>query len=98
VVLVRFADQKLERLYIDGGYMHGLGANVVKAYRKVVQAIVAAADERDLYGLKSLHYEKLKGDRSHQRSLRLNQQFRLIVELERHNGKTVAIIEIVDYH
>jgi proteic killer suppression protein len=59
---------------------------------------VAAADERDLYGLKSLHYEKLKGDRSHQRSLRLNQQFRLIVELERHNGKTVAIIEIVDYH
>jgi toxin HigB-1 len=97
-VLVRFADRKLERLYTDGGYTQGLGANVVKAFRKVVQAIVAAADERDLYAMKSLHYEKLKGDRSHQRSLRLNQQFRLIVELEQHNGKTVAIIEIVDYH
>jgi proteic killer suppression protein len=97
-VLIRFADQKLERLYTDRGYTQGLGANVVKGFRRVVQAIVAAADERDLYAMKSLHYEKLRGKRSHQRSLRLNQQFRLIVELERLNGKAVIIIEIVDYH
>ena len=61
--------------------------------------IRSADDERDLYQLKSLHYEKLKGDRSHQRSMRLNDQFRLIVELEQ-NGpeKVVVVVAIEDYH
>lgn len=48
--------------------------------------------------MKSLHYEKLKGKRSHQRSMRLNDQFRLIVEIEEANGRTVVVISIEDYH
>lgn len=95
---VRFADRKLERLWTEGGYTHGLGPNIVKAFRKVMQAIVAATDERDFYGLKSLHYKKLKGSRSHQRSMRLNQQFRLIVELVQQDDKLVLIVAIEDYH
>jgi len=49
--------------------------------------------------MKSLHFEKPKGARSHQRSMRLNKQWRLILELEQtKEGKTVVIIEIEDPH
>ncbi|MGA3065930.1 MAG: type II toxin-antitoxin system RelE/ParE family toxin [Tepidisphaeraceae bacterium] len=95
---VRFADRKLERLEADAGYMAGLGRDIVKAYRKVMQLLRSAVDERDLYAVKSLHFEKLKGNRSHQRSLRLNRQFRLIIEIEEENEKTIVVISIEDYH
>jgi proteic killer suppression protein len=55
-------------------------------------------DERDLYAMKSLHYEKLKGQRSHERSLRLNIQFRLIVELDQGDVKTVVVVGIEKHY
>ena len=95
---VRQADKKLERLETDQDYTAGYGAQLVRSYRKVMQLIRAAVDERAFYAMKSLHYEKLKGDRKHQRSMRLNRQFRLVRELEEVNGKTVVIVSIEDYH
>ena len=95
---VRHADRKLERLEFENGFTAGFGNDVVKAFRKRMQFIRAAVDERDFYAMKSLHYEKLKGRRSHQRSMRLNDQFRLIIEIESVNGRTVVIVSIEDYH
>ncbi len=44
-------------------------------------------------------FERLKGRRRHQRSLRLNRQFRLIVEVEaRPGGNLIALKSIEDYH
>lgn len=61
--------------------------------------IVSARDERDLYRMASLHFEKLEGDREGQHSVRLNDQWRLVVTLEETDqGRTVNIVEIVDYH
>lgn len=63
--------------------------------------IEAAVDERDLYKLKSLRFEKLEGKRGKQeeRSLRLNDQFRLMVKLVQDNdGKYILIINVEDYH
>jgi len=58
-----------------------------------------ADDERDLYMLRSLHYEKLQGTRRHQRSLRLNDQHRLIVEIEENQGtRTIVVMAIEDCH
>lgn len=72
---------------------------IIKAFRKRLQVIRAAGDERDFYQLKSLRYEKLKGDRAHQHSMRLNDQFRLILELDGTGAeKTVAVVDIEDYH
>jgi toxin HigB-1 len=49
--------------------------------------------------MKSLHFEKLKGSRDHQHSMRLNDQWRLIVELDgKAPNKTVVVIGIEDYH
>jgi proteic killer suppression protein len=64
-----------------------------------MQVIRAAPDERVFYNLKSLHFEKLKGDRSSQHSMRLNKQWRLILELEGvAPDKLVVVIRIEDYH
>jgi proteic killer suppression protein len=96
---VRYRDARLQRLEVDPSYDAGFGRPVVRGFRKVIGWIRGADDERDLYALKSLHYEKLKGDRKHQRSMRLNDQFRLILELEQTAAqKTVVVIAIEDYH
>jgi len=97
-VQVRFADKKLARLEVDPGYSAGLSSEIVRAFRERIQLIRAAVDERAFYALKSLHYEKLKGNRSHQRSIRLNKQWRLILEVEECEGKTIVVIKIEDYH
>lgn len=95
---VRHADKKLERLETEQDYRAGFDAKVVRAYRKLMQVIRAAVDEWAFYALKSLHYEKLKGDRKDKRSMRLNKQYRLVLKLEENNGKTVVIVSIEDYH
>ena len=96
---VRFDDSSLDKLETDSRFTGGFSPRVVKAFRKRMQTIRAAPDERTFYSLKSLHFEKLKGKRSHQRSMRLNDQWRLILEIEGEAPhKTVAIKAIEDYH
>ncbi len=94
-----FKDQKLDRLETDATFDAGFESAVVKAYRKRMQQIRAAADERDFRSLRSLRFEKLKGNRSHQHSMRLNDQWRLILEFHgKGHNKVVRIISIEDYH
>src|SRR4051812_31249057 len=96
---VRFDDSDLERLETDDSFTAGFGAPVVKAFRKRLQFIRGATDERDIRAWRSLHFEQLVGDREGQSSIRLNLQFRLIVVLEGEApSKTIAICEIADYH
>ena len=96
---VVFANEKLDRLETDRGYLAGYSREIVRAYRKRLQLIRGAQDERDLRAFKSLHFEKLKGKRSDQHSLRLNDQWRLIIRIENVSGqKRIRIIGIEDYH
>jgi len=93
-----FRDASLDSLETEAGDA-GWPPGVVKAYRKRVAMIRAADDERVFYGLKSLHYEKLKGDRKHQRSMKLNDQWRLILEIDGDGpNRVVWIVAIEDYH
>lgn len=95
---VRFRDMSLDSLETTPGDA-GWPPGVVKAFRKRLALIRAADDERVFYGLKSLHYEKLKGKRQHQRSMKLNDQWRLVLELEgKGSDKVVWIVSIEDYH
>lgn len=77
----------------------GFAKEIVRGYRKAIQVIRAASDERDFYRLKGLHFEKLEGGRAHQRSIRLNKQWRLVIELVgQAPNKVVKIVGIEDYH
>lgn len=91
---VEFADDDLDRLEVDGQFTAGLGRDLVRAFRKALMAIRAAEDSRDLYR-GGLQAEKLKGPRQHQHSVRLNKQWRLIIEIA---DKKVTIVKIEDYH
>jgi toxin HigB-1 len=96
---VEFRDKDCDRLETDLNFNAGHSQPVVKSYRKKMQAIRAAGDERVFYAMKSLHYEKLCGDRAHQHSMRLNRKWRLVLELkQRDNRPVVFIVGIEDYH
>ena len=97
---VRFGDDELDRLETDARADSGYPQGIAKAFRKRMQQIRASVDERDFYNLKSLRFEKLKGKRAHQYSMRLNDQWRLIVEFDSSKGanKVVVVVAIEDYH
>ena len=96
---VEFDDDNLDRLEIDAHYTAGHSQEVVRSFRKRMQQIRAFRDERDFLAVRSLNFEKLKGNREGQHSIRLNLQWRLILEIRNdHPCKVIGIIEIVDYH
>ncbi len=96
---VEFDDYDLDCLETDAQYTAGHSQEVVRAYRKRMQQIRAFRDERDFLTVRSLNFEKLKGNREGQHSIRLNLQWRLIFEIRGdHPCKVIGIIEIVDYH
>ncbi len=95
-----FKKKKLEALYTEEKNAHKY-PGVVDDFFEVMAIIDAAVDERDLYAQKGLRFEKLQGKRGKegQRSLRLNDQWRLIVRLdEDEQGHFLTIIDIEDYH
>jgi len=98
---IRFHDADLERIATDPTFRGRLDVARVKAFRKVVARIVAVANEAELWTFRGLNFEPLKGGRSREYSLRLNDQWRMIVEIETHEGQNTNVIvvkAIEDYH
>jgi proteic killer suppression protein len=96
-----FANKRLLQLYTAGTGAERYPPEVVDAFFDKMIVIRAARDENALRALKSLHFEKLQGERGlrGERSIRLNRQFRLILRLETdEQGKLICIISIEDYH
>ena len=94
-----FNDGDLDRLETDAEFDAGYSEAIVKAFRRRMQQIRAAQDERDFYAIKSLHFECLQGKRAHQHSMRLNDQWRLILEFYGEGAnKRVLVVGIEDYH
>jgi toxin HigB-1 len=97
---VEFDDDDLRQLFTNAKFrLPSVGPDLANAYRRRVNIIVAAKDERDLRAMRSLHFEKLGGDRDGQYSIRLHDQWRLILRLERDEAERwIVIIELIDYH
>lgn len=101
ILRFEFKSKKLLLLYTEEKGAHKYKPEVIDAFFDVMSIIDAASSEADLYALKSLHFEKLEGNRGKlgQRSLRLNDQFRLILTIKKDkSGKYLLIIDIEDYH
>ena len=79
---IEFADTALEELYTKGttqsGQYRRLSKDVVKQYIKVVNYIRAARRLEDLFCIKSLHYEKKKGDLDGVDAVWINRHYRLL--------------------
>jgi toxin HigB-1 len=95
----QFKNRKLEALYTLELGAEAYPEAVVRAFFEVMVIIEAISDERSLYAIKSLHFERLKGKRKFEQSIRLNKQWRLIVRLEKDKeGKYLVILDLEDYH
>lgn len=95
---VEFKDKKLETIAGDEP-VTWLPVNVIHSVRRKLTILACAKDERDLVNFKSLHYEKLKGDKKGFNSIRVNKKWRIVFTLdESSNPHTVRIVSIEDYH
>ena len=99
-MILEFEDDDLRRLYVELDFrLSSIGPDLTKQYRRKMALIASASDERDLRAMRSLHLEKLEGDRKGQHSIRLNDQYRLIFRLRTgDDGRIAVVIEVVDYH
>lgn len=95
----QFKTKKLETLYTGERGARKFPPEVIDAFFDVMAIISATKDERDLYALKGLHFEKLSGDRKGEHSIRLNKQWRLTLAITSdEEGNYLVILDIEDYH
>ena len=98
---VEFADsQGLESAEFDPRKDAGLGPALIKAFRDRLEFIRSCHTEQDIRAMKSLHFEKLKGKRSHQHAIKLKHDGkRLIFQIiDKGDHKVIRIDEVGDYH
>jgi proteic killer suppression protein len=97
---VVFRDERLALVETERAAAEtGLPIAVIAACRKKLVFLRAATDERDLRNWKSLRFEKLDGQREGQRSIRLNDQWRLIFVLDDSvTPASLEVLEVADYH
>ncbi len=76
----------------------GLPFAVIKGARNKLLQLEAAADERDLRELKGLKYKKLMGNREGQRSIRVNDQYRIVFTISDGSKPVITVLEIGDTH
>jgi proteic killer suppression protein len=87
---ILFADATLALIETEDAGQTKLPVPVIKSARRKLTS---------LRNWKSLHYERLRGDRAGLRSIRLNDQYRMVFELDESTGpQTVTIMAIEDYH
>ena len=81
-MIIQFETKALEELYLYGSttdnHYKRLAKDVVKRYVKVVNYLKAARRIEDLFLMKSLHYEKKKGDLKGVDVVWINAQYRLL--------------------
>lgn len=96
---VEFADESLARICTDEAHRLGLPFAVIKAARRKLILLEAATDERDLRNWKSLYYKKLHGAQEGLRSIRINDQYRIVFSLsEDEKRPVITVTEIGDTH
>lgn len=98
-MIIIFLNKELNKIETADAPKLKYPLNIIKATRKKLTLLRAAPDERTLRNWKSLHYEKLKGERTNQRSIKINNQWRLVFTLNNDTAPpTISIIGIEDYH
>lgn len=98
-MVIEFADPSLALIETDEAGATRLPVAVIKSARRKLTALRAATDDRTLRNWKSLHYEKLKGDREGERSIRINKQYRMVFTLDSEtNPQTITVLAVEDYH
>ncbi|WP_336987421.1 type II toxin-antitoxin system RelE/ParE family toxin [Altererythrobacter aquiaggeris] len=96
---VGYAEKRLSKIATDEAYKLGLPISVINSARKKIVLLEQAPDERTIRNWRSLNFKKLSGDRNGQKSIRVNDQYRIIFTLDNDgNPPLITILEIDDTH
>jgi proteic killer suppression protein len=96
---IEFADPALAKIETEQAGETRLPVAVIKSVRRKLNVLRAAPDDRTMRNWKSLHYEKLKGDREGERSIRINKQYRMVFRLDSETDpQTITVLAVEDYH
>jgi toxin HigB-1 len=96
---IEFANERLLLLFTRDAHKLGLPIAVIKAAQLKLYELEQAPDERSLRNWKGLRYKKLSGEREGQRSIRVNDQYRIIFEILNDEGPPlIRVLEIDDIH
>jgi proteic killer suppression protein len=102
---IDFESTALEELYTNGTTQDHrykrLSKDIVKRFIKVVNYLKAVRRIEDLYLIKSLHYEKKKGDLKGIDTVWINDQYRLLFHSSPDNNGIIVnalIIEISKHY
>lgn len=94
---VEYEGKELRRLAGDPFYVpKRWGPDLVIAFRKVVQLVRAATDEKDLRSIRSLRLEQLPGGSRSQCSLKLNLSIALLLAFVAKGDRMVVVLELRD--
>ncbi len=89
-----FASKETEKIF-SGQLSRELPLDIQRTARRKLLYLDDAEDLRDLQAVPGNRFEKLKGDRGGQYSIRINDQWRICFEWVEQKARNV---EIVDYH
>ena len=93
-MIVSFADKRAEQIW-RREYVKDVSKEICRvAYRKLTM-IDKAKTLGDLAAVPGNHFEKLRGDRKGQISIRINDQWRICFEW---GARGALHVEITDYH
>ena len=96
---IEFANDHLRKILTDEAHKLGLPISVIKAARNKLLKLEWAKDERDLRKWASLNYKKLHGDQMGRRTIRINDQYRIVFMLnDEEHPPAIRILEIGDTH
>jgi toxin HigB-1 len=93
-VIESFASKETEKIFL-GEVSKKLPADIQRTARRKLLYLDSAEDLQDLQAVPGNRFEKMKGARTGQFSIRINDQWRICFEW---NANKAQNVEIVDYH
>ena len=100
-----FEKKYLSDLYYDGktaDKKYRFQPDIIKRYKLRIETLEGASGIEDLYQIRSLHYEVLKGDKKGISSIRVNDQYRIEFTTNKVESETIVtvcnIIELSNHY
>ena len=98
---ITFEKDYLRELFYDGetsGKQHRYQPQIVKKYVQVVNILDSVEKPTDLLRFRSLHYEKLVGDKLGLESVRVNDQYRIEFKTSLNGEITICNVTELSNH
>lgn len=98
---ITFEKDYLRELFYDGvasDKQHRYQPEIVKKYVRVVNILDSVDKPVDLFRYRSLHYEKLVGDKAGLESVRVNDQYRIEFKTSAEGNITICNITELSNH